>query len=398
MEGSIGFLSETRARDWVGEYIAVVMAVFCIAFYFPLTSKTINNFFYVAIALPCLFFVMVKPRAMLVLLKEFSWFFVLLLALIVVNAEDFSDFKKFLYLFLFFVACVFLDRSRWMRPGGIALITLASCGIFLLILFDWLLMWRGSGHLTRYGVLWGERINPVYFSLLISSALIVLWLFCIEGWLKQRGRLAFLAGFSALMVLVLLCSVVFQSRTTLLGLAFFLVGYALQRGGVLQVALLGLLLALLIVFSGAIDVLMQRGFSYRLEIWQDAWARLSGVCSIWWGCGDDGYRFLGKFHHAHSGYVSMLYRNGLVGGLMFGILAVLFFWRSSRACSRWMLVALFGWGSLVTTTGGVLTTPKPLWVYFWLPTFLAMLEAQKDAVNEFFTTHCLGSVRKVGLS
>lgn len=371
-------------EQWCVTYLFVVMLVFCLAFYLPLTSKSVNNLYYVGIALPCLLGALSNPLALVELLKGFAWFFVLLLALVVINSTGIADLKKWLYLFLFFMACVFLERSRWGVKGCFTLFAMVGCGVFVFTLLDWLWIWGQSGRLIRYRVFFGESINPVYFSLLINSSLVFLWLFRVENWLERRSRVACLVGFFVLLALILLCSTVFQSRTSLLALAVFLGGYALYRKMILPVIVLAGLLVGLAVASGFSELLLRRGFSYRLDIWQDAWVRLSEVCGIWWGCGVDDYRFLGKFYHAHSGYVALLYRNGLVGGLIFISLAVLFLWRCSLARSRWLLLALFGWGSLVTTTNGMLTSPQPLWIYCWLPTFMALLETQKCTLDRFF--------------
>jgi hypothetical protein len=368
---------------WRAAYLTVVMAALCAAFYFPFSSKSINNFFYVLIALPSFFWALSKPRALWGLLKAFSWFFAPLLFLVILNADDFAELKKWLYLFLLFMACVYLGFSKRRSVVYFMLFALASCVIFLWVLVDWFLLLGQEEGLIRYGVFGGDIINPVYFSLLIGGGLIFLWLFHVESWLEARSRLAYFSGFLILLVLLLLCSVVFQSRTILLGLACFLFGYALHKSLVISTICLVAVVSLIAIFSGATDLLMSRGLSYRLGIWQDAWLRLNEVCGIWLGCGADDYRFLGQFFHEHSAYVAMLYRNGLLGAITFGLLAAMFFWRCSLARSRWMLLALFGWGSLITTSGGMLTSPQPLWVYFWLPTFMALLETQKEAVSEF---------------
>jgi O-antigen ligase len=134
---------------------------------------------------------------------------------------------------------------------------------------------------------------------------------------------------------------------------------------------------------GGDELLLRRGFSYRLDIWQDAGSRLVNQCGIWLGCGTDEYRFLGRFEHPHSGYFAMLYRNGLLGGVLFSLFALLWLNYAWRARSRWLLLALLGWGSLLTTSNGVLTSPQPLWIYFWLPVFMAVLDGQRSAVQEY---------------
>ena len=77
------------------------------------------------------------------------------------------------------------------------------------------------------------------------------------------------------------------------------------------------------------------------------------------------------------------YRNGLLGGVLFSLFALLWLNYAWRARSRWLLLALLGWGSLLTTSNGVLTSPQPLWIYFWLPVFMAVLDGQRSAVQEY---------------
>lgn len=376
---------------WPWLVFAGLFCVFCSAFYLPLSSKAINNIFYAGLALPGLFWLLWRPAALPMLARSFAWLALLLGALVVLDAGDASGLKKGLYLMLFFVCCLMLEQWRWGMKGCVTVFACFSAAVLLYVLSDWLWIWSESGRWIRYGSFLGQPINPVYFSMLIGSALVFLWLFHVADWLERRSRLALLAGLFLLSVAVLLCASIFQSRSTLLGFALFFGAYLLYK----RIIMLGLglalaLVALLFVLGGD-ELLNQRGLSYRPAIWQDAWLRVLNDCGLWLGCGSDDYRFLGKFHHPHSGYLAMFYRNGLLGALLFMLFAAIFFWRTARAQSRWMLLALMGWGSLLTTTNGVLTTPQPLWIYFWLPTFMAILESQRSAVLAYFSARQAGA-------
>lgn len=79
----------------------------------------------------------------------------------------------------------------------------------------------------------------------------------------------------------------------------------------------------------------------------------------------------------------MLYRNGLIGAVLLAIFAVLYLYNARREGLPWLLLSLFGWGSLLTTTNGVFTTPQPLWVYVWLPTFMAIIAGQRRVVQQY---------------
>lgn len=374
---------EGRSR-WPWLVLAGFFCVFCSAFYLPLSSKAINNIFYAGLALPGLLWLIWRPAALPKLARAFGWMMLLIGGLVALDAGDAAGLKKGLYLLLFFVCCLMLEQWRWGVKGCVAVFACLSVGVMLYVLSDWLWIWSESGRWIRYGRFWGEKINPVYFSLLISSALVFLWLFHVADWLERHSRLALLAGLFLLSVAVLLCSSIFQARSTLLGFALFFGAYLLYKRFILLGLLLVLALAVLLFALGGDELLIRRGLSYRPAIWLDAWQRVLNDCGLWLGCGSDDYRFLGKFHHPHSGYLAMFYRNGLLGTLLFMLFAAIFFWRAVQERSRWMLLALMGWGSLLTTTNGVLTTPQPLWVYFWLPTFMAILESQRPAVLAYF--------------
>jgi hypothetical protein len=381
---------------WPWLVFAGLFCVFCSAFYLPLSSKATNNIFYAGLALPALFWLLWRPVALPVMARAFAWLVLLLGALVVLDAGDVSGLKKGLYLMLFFVCCLMLEQWRWGVRGCVTVFACFSIAVLLFVLGDWLWIWSESGRWIRYGNLWGQPINPVYFSMLISSALVFIWLFHVADWLERRSRVDLLAGLFLLSVAVLLCASVFQSRSTLLGFALFFGAYLLYKRIIMLGLGLALALVVLLFVLGGDELLNQRGLSYRPAIWQDAWLRVLNDCGLWLGCGSDGYRFLGKFHHPHSGYLAMFYRNGLLGTLLFVLFAGFFFWRSVCSRSRWMLLALVGWGSLLTTTNGVLTTPQPLWIYFWLPTFMALLESQRPAVLAYFSARQAG-VRNPGL-
>lgn len=369
---------------WPRMAFAGMLGLFCSAFYLPLSSKAINNIFYAGLALPSLLWLLWRPFALPVLGRAFGWMILLLGALVVLDADDASGLKKGVYLLLLFASCLLLERGRWTVKGCFAVFALLSVCLLLYVLSAWVWIWLESGRWVRYGRFAGQPINPVYFALLITSALVFLWLFHLDEWLERRSRIWLLAGLLVLCALVLLCATIFQARSALLGFALFFGGYLLHKRFLLPGMLLVLALLALLFVLGGDELLMRRGLSYRPAIWQDAWLRVLNDCGLWFGCGADDYRFLGQFHHAHSGYMAVLYRTGLPGALLFVLFTGIFFWRSIRSRSRWMLLALVGWGSLLTTSNGVLTSPQPLWIYFWLPTFMAVLESQRPAVDSYF--------------
>jgi hypothetical protein len=221
--------------------------------------------------------------------------------------------------------------------------------------------------------LWGKA-SPIHIALMIVTALVFLWEFWLEPKMRQLGNLAYLLGVVIFSLLVVWSTIPFQARGALLGY----VVYGLMKlvmdnrrwyilGGILAVAVAGWFLEWYVVLA-------ERGFSHRPQIWSDAWQRLTQVCGLLAGCGNDDHVFAGAFAHAHNAYLMILYEYGLVVFLPFAIFALMFFWKGLRYRSRWMLVAIVGWGGVLTNTAGVVHSPQPYWIYFWMPTFLAMLE------------------------
>ena len=360
-----------------------VFIAFLVAFYLPLSSKATNNIFYIGIALPAALWLLQRPVALKSLLRSFAWFFLLLFAMTLVFAvKDMMLMKRTLYLLLLFSACLLMERSPGAARQIFAIFALISMCLFLYSLGHWLWQYYTLEQWGRQQ-LWGATTNPVHAALLIMSALVFLWLFYIERLLERRSVWLLVAGFSLLVTVGLLCGAVFQARSAMLGFGLFVAVYLLQRrlifpGFLVMFCVLGVL-----YWLGVTDALLERGLSYRLAIWQDAARRVIDDCGLWQGCSGD-YRFLGRFYHAHSAYISLFYSFGLIGVSVFALFALVFFWRASRAGSDWMLVALVGWGGVVTSSSGVFTSPAPLWVYFWLPTFLAVLEAQRGQVDEYY--------------
>lgn len=360
----------------------LLFLLFMLAFYLPLTTKQVNNIFYIGLALPSLVWLCRYPSA-LKTLYPFAWVFISIWALVILTAGDISDVKVGLYLTLLFACCLQVQGEDEKKPKIFIAYSMFSFLIFIAVLYSWTVGWVETGVIQRHSVFLGEDKHPIFFSLMLIGSFIIGWLFYAEPWLRKfYSRAAYSVSFFLFCVLALLCAIVFQSRTTLLAFVAFFIGYVFQRkawllgGGVL------LLVSALAVVLGWDDVLQNRGYSFRLVIWEDVWRRLTMDCGVWFGCGADGYVFLGEFPHPHNAYLSILYQGGALAALGFLIFSVMFISRAWR--SPWFLVALFGWASLLTETGGIFTSPKPLWVYFWIPTFMAVIDVRRDVVKNYF--------------
>lgn len=348
-----------------------------ISHYFPLTSKSTNNLFYIGIALPGLIFILLQNKQTAVsLLQKLSLPLVLLACVVTISAEELGDIKFILYLALFAIALSATKDGRSLVHQGMLFASLTNMAILSAISIHWIVLCFQANSSIRYSQILGFEINPVHLALLMSISLGYLWIFHLEKQL-QRGVIAFAAGLFACVAVALLITLVFQARSALVGLCLFFAVYIYQRKKYLWITATLAMLTTLVIFSlGADDILANRGLSYRPLIWEDAFRRLMEDCGMLLGCGTDNYLFAGQFPHPHSGYVSVLYQSGILGFMAFSIFTVIFLARSFRNASRWLPLAMIGWGALVTTSNGMFTSPShPLWIYFWLPTIMCLIDS-----------------------
>lgn len=348
--------------------------------YFPVSSKSINNIFYLVVAVPG-FIWAIRDRARLYrAIRHYLWFLLPLFMLVLAVSHELKDIKVFLYLVLFWLFLLMLEERHIL---GVRLPMLGVSGANVVLLFTAIFSWAATGLSTgiwgRSNLLLGYAVNPVYTATLMMMSMVFLWVFFLDEHLQARGKWIHVSGFVALLLLGMVCATVFQARSALVGFALFVFlyvvfkrAYVLVFGAVL--AGIGLLLV-----DGFREAVLARGLSYRPQIWEDAMVRVVDVCGLWLGCGDDGYEFLGRWAHAHSAYVSIFYEAGLVGAALFLLFLGIIFFLAMKVRSKWLLVAMVGWGSLITTTGGVFSTPhQAFWMYFWFPTLMAAIEVQQS--------------------
>jgi hypothetical protein len=168
----------------------------------------------------------------------------------------------------------------------------------------------------------------------------------------------------------------------LLAYAFFLLAYLYSR----RLWLFGLTAVLAVFFlgywAGLDHLLLERGLSYRPQIWLDALDRVTHVCNISMGCGKDGYRFLGMYTHTHNILLQVLYEDGLLGLVVFSFFAVYLLKKGIR--SNAFLLAALGIGAQMSNTGWLLVPPKSLWIYFWLPLAMAAIEISRDKLKAYW--------------
>ncbi|MDD2031893.1 hypothetical protein T3A99_10535 [Pseudomonas sp. N-137] len=370
-------VSTKRLSIW----LLCLLFVFVGSFFFIDVAKTRNNIFYAGFALPVLIWTLASWRSALQMRSQSLLLLLVFFAamatvdIIFLRENMYSELKHSIYLLMFFIGLqLIVDQPRyegyWIKAWG--------CFALLCLLYatgKWLWVYQQTGQLVRLQMA-AAASNPVHAALMISSGISAFWLFVIEPRLQRFTHLVL--GGLLIAGLQVWVALIFDARSALSGTILFLTGWALfrERGARLLLGL-AVVVGLTLYLTGLLDLFMSRGASYRLVIWQDVLQRLVHHCGVAFGCGKDDYRFLGEFFHPHSGYLSVLYRYGAFVAVIGALWIASYWYWGVRMKSRWFLVSLIGWGGLVTTGAGLLSSPQPFWLYFWMPTMLSMIEVRR---------------------
>jgi O-antigen ligase len=123
--------------------------------------------------------------------------------------------------------------------------------------------------------------------------------------------------------------------------------------------------------------LMERGLSFRDEIWENVVSKLPGHWLFGYGAGaETGPFFIGNesqvVWHMHNLYLQILYQFGLSGLILMLVastacLVKLFRMRSNALASLWLAILSGGLLSMFFAMNNFVGTPNRIWIYFWLP-------------------------------
>ena len=97
-------LSEKNKQHYLS-VLSLCFSVYLLSYYLMVSTKSLNNIFYLGLAVPCFAFLLINYRATGELLKQFYWLFVLLVILSLLEVQQVKDIKRGFYL-LFFLLVV----------------------------------------------------------------------------------------------------------------------------------------------------------------------------------------------------------------------------------------------------------------------------------------------------
>ena len=370
-------------------YLSVALGLFIAAFFIVDSAKSINSFYYIFFCAPVIVFFLKKGPGQLGSIKQnvptlvlgLHFLAVLFTELDSLN-DSFSHLKTCLYLTTLWLGLEIASRNALAIARLWHYLAYCSAFVGLYAIAEWFQAYASSSQFIRVH-LYAAASNPVHASFLILTGWLGYWFRYGFPTAMQRGKAWFLATLIMVIAFALGICIVFQSRSGLVGSSAALLAWLISGKHRRTIAVALVLTIAAIWISGFYEPLLQRGSSYRFEIWADALHHWASECPILTGCPDnESYLFAGKFEHPHSAFLSILVDTGLVGIVSFSSFALLYFFYGLKNNSAWFQVSLIGWMGLMTTSNGLITSPRPLWVYFWIPTILALVELKRPDTTD----------------
>lgn len=242
--------------------------------------------------------------------------------------------------------------------------------------------------LLAYGLivhLSGERAGRFQFGEINANRASVIFAFAFSGLMWTGARMEGWRALVAVSVAVAAFLAVFyllESRSLLICLMVFTVmalvlpNWEVSWKGIALFAVIFAALSLIVVFCEPIyQRLVERGGSYRLQIWSDVWGYMQANDCYLLGCGKDmEYRFLGRFDSPHGLWMSVFFYYGAIGLLL--LLAFLAY--CAYRLSGFYLAWLFAFLAFCTFTHTrLIDSPSLLWLYFWTPLVLGLRRGGK---------------------
>ncbi len=341
-----------------------------------------HKLFYALIAAPALIAIVMQPKQIALQLSEPVTLLFLAFsawALISISWSGTEDSfaslaKRPLYIFMLFTACMLMAQRNCSRLllmlslASLAIIPIAAYG-----LVDFATHYTPGARLVGSGALDNPLLSSHVFGLFC-----VIWL----GWVMTSSSRYYCFALIPLAVLSMTLLAT-GSRTPLVAAALTAAWLTLccwnKRALLLTGAGVSGLIILLLAFP---ESLLNRGTSYRLEIWQLALEQIRS--QPWIGHGFDAHLAINvpgthySFSEPHSFFLGVLYYTGVVGALCWALMHGVALWTCwRRRGDLYFIIAgalvVYGLGAGLTEGGGILPRPKEHWFLTWIP--LALVAA-----------------------
>ena len=341
-----------------------------------------HKLFYLLIAIPTLTALALSPAILTKLCKEpiiIAFMAFSAWALVSLNWSDTDSsttslLKRPIYIFMLFACCTLIAQQSIRRlelTSFIAAISMLAVSAYSLILFA--NTWTPESRLIGPGAL----DNPLLSSHLFGFFLTI-WLGL--AMTLPNKKLWLIAAPIVIATITLLAT---GSRTPIVAICLASCWLALCKWNKRSLILIsGGVLGLLILLIIYPESLLNRGSSYRLELWLAALEKASHA--LWLGFGFDAHLAIKldeipySFSEPHSFAIGVLYYTGIIGlsfWIMMHAVALFHCWkqRDNALFAIAGALLIYGLGAGLTEGGGILMRPKEHWFLTWIP--LALIAA-----------------------
>lgn len=374
----------------VRSYVTLAVVLFVFSYVLLPTSKAVNNFFYIFIALPGVIFIFREslPKERISFLG-FLWvaFFVWLF-LGWLNVRDFQYFKHCVYVSVFcLLVARFVEYKIFRRVDFLFFVFI--CFVLYVLLSALFYWWLGAYSPGARVVFLPMRLSgPTYTSILLVALLSLLSVFLI-------GRSRWVWLLTCFSVVFFCVGYILQSRAGLVGLFLVLVlmlFYFLMRGSQLFVKCVFVFVVM--VFCGFLiwlftshpvfEHLLARADAGRFELWL-AYFETYFECKVWFGCPPEYFSNITirngslRIEHPHNIFFSVLFYHGWIGLLFFLSIVVLTLRRAWLQKNPWGAFLFVSLSMLMFDGSGLINQPNEIWLLVFLPCMLILAEVdQKD--------------------
>ena len=370
---------EERNGRYLLPWCKYLLLAFISGFFLLATSKQLNNLFYVALCLPALFMLASHKKRLARHSRFFVPFFLLAgwmiltgLAMADPVSDAWGDLKPLVYVFLLAVV-VFLVSEEY--PDFLVLmcwtilVVATVSGVYRIYDFyspNWVLtrVLMGSGVLSTY--LW---IGAAYG---LAALIAVITYLREEQVIRQAAAL--LLGVIPFVVMLLA-----QARgpyvAFALAVAYSVITFRNRRAFILAAVGAFAIVFSLIYFPYVLEGsrLLQGGDSLRFAIWGNALEAIAGSPVVGHGVAHGTENTVGEFtlQHYHNVYLTLVFHAGIVGLLLF--LPLVLPPLLAKSTPRVLLlkpILIFGMVYMVFNANRLFTSPRELWLIFWVPLLL----------------------------
>jgi O-antigen ligase len=365
-------------------YFFIAYFIFFFGFFVIPSTHWHNNLFYGLILFPYL--VTLRLKRIQIIWQSNIWKLSMIIAsymcmtLLWAENADFKDYvyylRRIVYLFVFLSLTIELVLRH---PKFIDYLFFFLCWVAAISAIVSILYFYSSHSFPKSRLMFlGDQVqNPVVGANVYGMVSLV----CFFHVMKTKESYVWI--YTVLSVVILFSAALTQSRGPLGALLItFLIAAVLTRnkkllGTVFCVILIGGLMFLSI--DEIREMITFRGFSYRLEIWQQTLSRIKEALFFGEGISTENTFIMAdgsKWNHPHNVYLATTLYGGLMGLFLLLILQALVLWEGFLCFLRendFTFVALFLFAIICITTSNyrVISHPDAIWIYFWLP--LALL-------------------------